>query len=166
MFHSSREQLIGRRARQLAFISEYTHDVVFIGTKANQAADALSRIEINNLVFLQNNDLDYSDMAREQRKDEEIMRLFHQQDDNSLVIDEFLLPGTDKYLLCDTSTKHIRPLVPQNYRLKGFNNFHKLAHTGMETSMKLMQTRVIWPRMRKQISSWSKSCPECQKGKV
>ena len=24
MFHSSREQLIGRRARQLAFISEYT----------------------------------------------------------------------------------------------------------------------------------------------
>ena len=30
----------------------------------------------------------------------------------------------------------------------------------------MMQTRVIWPGMRKQISSWSKSCPECQKGKV
>jgi len=47
----------------LAFISEYTNDVVFIGTKANQLADALSRIEITNLMFLQNNDLDYSDMA-------------------------------------------------------------------------------------------------------
>ena len=47
MFHSSREQLIGRRARQLAFISEYTNDVIFIGTKEIQAADALSRIENN-----------------------------------------------------------------------------------------------------------------------
>ena len=53
MFHSSREQLIGRRARQLAFISEYTNDKIFIGTKEKQAADALSRIEINNLMFLQ-----------------------------------------------------------------------------------------------------------------
>ena len=46
MFHSSREQLIGRRARQLVFISEYTNDVIFIGTKENRAADTLSRIEI------------------------------------------------------------------------------------------------------------------------
>ena len=166
MFHSSREQLIGRRARQLAFISEYTNDVIFIGTKENQAADALSRIEINNLMFLQKNDLNYSDMAKEQRKDEEIMRLFHQQDDNSLVIEEFKVPGTDDLLLCDTSTNHIRPLIPQKYRLKVFNSFHKLAHSGTETAVKIMQTRVIWPGMRKQISSWSKSCLECQKGKV
>ena len=95
MFHFSGQQLIGRRARQLAFISEYTNDVIFIGTKENQAADALSRIEINNLMFLQKNDLNYSNIAREQRKDEEIMRLFHQQDDNSLVIKEFKVPDTD-----------------------------------------------------------------------
>ena len=63
--------------------------MIFIGTKENQAADALSRIEINNLMFLQKNDLNYSDMAKEQRKDEEIMRLFYQQDDKSLVIEEF-----------------------------------------------------------------------------
>ena len=56
MFHSSREQVIGRRARQLAFISEYTNDVVYIGTKDNQIADALSRIEISNLMFLQEKD--------------------------------------------------------------------------------------------------------------
>ena len=49
---------------------------------------------------------------------------------------------------------------------KVFNNFHKLAHSGTETTVKMMQTRVIWPGMRKQISSWSKSCIECQKGKV
>ena len=53
MFHSSREHLIGRRARQLAFIREYTIDVIRIGTKDNQVADALSQIEINNLMFLQ-----------------------------------------------------------------------------------------------------------------
>ena len=51
MCYSFREQLIGRRARQLAFISEYTNVVIFIGTKENQAADALFRIEINNLMF-------------------------------------------------------------------------------------------------------------------
>jgi len=95
------------------------------------------------------------------------MRLFHQQDDNSLVIEDFSIPGTDKLLLCGISTIHIRPLVPQNYHLKVFNNFHKLAYTGMETStVKMMQTRVIWPGMRKQILSWSNPCPECHKGKV
>ena len=65
MFHSSRKQLIGRRARQLAFVGKYTNDVIFIGTKENHVADALSRLEINNLMFLQKNDLNYSDMARE-----------------------------------------------------------------------------------------------------
>ena len=30
----------------------------------------------------------------------------------------------------------------------------------------MMQTRVIWLGMKKQTSSWSKSCPECQKGKA
>ena len=88
--------------------------MIFIGTKENQAADVLSRIEIYNLMFLQKNNLNYSDMAREQRKDEEIMQLFHQQYDNSSVIEEFKVPGTDDLLLCDTSTNHIRPLIPQN----------------------------------------------------
>lgn len=166
MFHSSREQLIGRRSRQLAFISEYTNDVVFIGTNDNLAADALSRIEINNLMFLQEKDWDYCDIAKEQRKDEETMHLFNQQKDNSLVIEEFQIPGTDDTMLCDTSTNKVRPLIPQSYRLKVFENFHKLAHSGMETTLKMMQTRVIWPGMRKQVSSWAKSCPECQKGKV
>ena len=44
MFHSSRMQLIERRARQLALITKYTNDVLFIGAKENQAAEALSRI--------------------------------------------------------------------------------------------------------------------------
>ena len=39
MFHSS------WGARQLAFISEYTNDVIFIGTIKNQTVDALFRIE-------------------------------------------------------------------------------------------------------------------------
>ena len=51
-------------------------------------------------MFLQKNDLNYSDMAREQRKAKEIMQLFHQQDDNSLVIKEFKVP--DDLLLCNT----------------------------------------------------------------
>ena len=107
--------------------------MIFIGTKENQAADALSRIEINNLMFLQKKDLNYSNMVREQRRDEKIMRLFHQQDDNSSVIEEFKVSGTDDLLLCDTSTNHTRPLIPQNYRLKVFNSFHKLAYSGTET---------------------------------
>ena len=77
-------------------------------------------------------------MSKEQRKDEEIMRLFHQQNDNSLIIKEFKAPGTDDFLLCDTSTNHIRPLIPQNYRLKVFNSFHKLAHSGTEITVKMM----------------------------
>ena len=83
-----------------------------------------------------------------------------------MVIEEYKVPGTDDLLLCDTSINHTRPLILQKYRLKVFNSFHKLAHSGTETTVKMMQTRVIWPGMRKQISSWSKSCPECQKGKV
>ena len=64
IFHSSCEQLIGRRERQLAFMSEYTNDVVHIVTKHNQMTDAQSRIEINNLMFLQEKDWNYSNIAR------------------------------------------------------------------------------------------------------
>ena len=117
-------------------------------------------------MFLQEKDWNYSNCAREQRQDEEIMRLFNQQKDNFLVIEEFQIPDTDDALLCDISTSKIRPLIPQNYRTKVFDCFHKLAHSGIETSLKMMQTRVVWPGMRKQITSGAKSCPECQKGKV
>ena len=84
--------------------------MIFYGTKENQAADALSRIEISNLMPLQKNDLNYSDVAREQRKDEEIIQLFHQQNKNSMVVKKFKVPGTDDFLLCDISFNHTRRL--------------------------------------------------------
>ena len=110
-------------------------------------------MEINNLVFLQEKDWNYSDIAIEQRKDEEIMRLFNQQKDNFLMIKKFQIPGTNDVLLSDTLTSKIRPLISQSYGSKGFNCFHKSAHNGIETILKMMQTRVVWPGMMKQVTS-------------
>ena len=38
-------------ANNQSVAGEYTNDVVYIGTKDNQVANALQRIEINNLMF-------------------------------------------------------------------------------------------------------------------
>ena len=50
-FYSRGEPIIPRRRRQMSYISEFTNDVRHLHGDQNVVADALSRVEINNLKF-------------------------------------------------------------------------------------------------------------------
>ena len=52
-FYSRSDPIIPRRSRQMSYISEFTNDVRHIKGEQNLVADALSRIEINNLCKIQ-----------------------------------------------------------------------------------------------------------------
>ena len=71
-FQLKSDQLIGRRAQQLSFISEFTTDVRHVRGDKNVIADVLSQLEINRIVFTQDA-LDYNEIAAAHRDDNDIM---------------------------------------------------------------------------------------------
>ena len=75
-FYSKNDQIISRRARQLSFSAEFTNDLRHVQEDQNVVADALSRIEINNITFSWE-PLNYAEIAKEQRENEYIKVCLH-----------------------------------------------------------------------------------------
>ena len=144
-----------RQVRQLQYISEFTTDIKYITGENNVVADTLSRIEEVAL-------LDYDRIAEAQEQDDEFQIC---QQSTSLSFKKYPLPS-GKYLWCDTSTHHIRPYVPKQFRLQIFHQFHGLSHPGVKSTVKLISSKFIWQNINKDIQQWAKSCIPCQKSKV
>lgn len=149
-----------RRARQLIFISEFTTDIRHISASENVVADALSRIDIASIVT----SLDYSKIAEAQKKDDAAIQQLAQQ--SNLTIKPVTLPNTKTMIYCETSTAHVRPYLPAEYRRVAFDAVHGLSHPGVRTSRKLMSQRFFWPGMNLDVGKWAKHCIECQRNKI
>ena len=65
-FYSRGEPIIPRRSRQMSYISEFTNDVRHLHGDQNVVADALSRVEINNVKCFQEG-LNYNEIAKAQQ---------------------------------------------------------------------------------------------------
>ncbi len=69
-------------------------------------------------------------------------------------------------ILCDTSTGHLRPLVPQEDRLFIFEAIYNVAHPGIRSIQRMISTCFLWQRMNSDIASWCRDCVACQCAKV
>jgi hypothetical protein len=47
-----------------------------------------------------------------------------------------------------------------------FNAVHCLAHPGIRASRRLISSRFVWPKMKRDIGAWCRDCQSCAKGKV
>ena len=164
-FYSKSDQVIGRRARQLSFISEFTNNVQHLKGTQNVVADTLSRIEINNLSVSQN-PLDFAEIALAQREDDFIQQVLTKSVKTSLVFEELPLEDCNLVLICDTSTSKVRPVIPANFQKLVFEKIHNLSHPGIKATRELIQRRFVWQNMKKDIAKWVRNCQSCQKGKV
>ncbi|GFS16761.1 Pol polyprotein [Elysia marginata] len=61
-----------RQQRHLAFISEFTTDIMHVSGKSNMVADCLSRAALGNVVL----DIDYDAMAKVQKEDKDVKANF------------------------------------------------------------------------------------------
>ncbi|GFX05851.1 hypothetical protein TNCV_1784841, partial [Trichonephila clavipes] len=119
-----------RQWRHLDFISQFSTDVRHINGTHNAVADALSRIEVNQI---SNSFLDFEALSKAQLEDDELQS-FPNDEKSSLVFKRVPSPVSATELICDTSTGSPRPFVPHNFRRTIFEHFHNLAHPGVAAS--------------------------------
>ena len=114
-FQSTRSQELARRACHLSYIAEYTNDIRHVVGTLNFTADALSRVQINNVENFQNS-LDYEKMILSQTTEGVIQDLL-QNNVTSLQLEQFVSSRNSPSLIwCDVSTGASRPVVPDSFR--------------------------------------------------
>lgn len=149
-----------RQLRHLDLIGQYSTDIQYVKGSDNIPADMLSRIEALELPAA----LNYADVARAQSTDTELQDLIRSNTD--LKFQNMVLPGTEVQLLCDTSTKNVRPYLPLEFRKIAFQTLHNLAHPGVKATVKLLTSRFVWPNIKKDVTVWTRTCIPCQRSKI
>ena len=92
-----------RKARHLNYIAEYTNDICHVVGSLSFTAEALSRVQINNVEYFQNS-FDYKQMALSQTTDAVIQDLL-QNNVTSLQLEQFASSRTRPSLIwCNVST--------------------------------------------------------------
>ena len=155
-------------ARYLNFILQYTSDIRY--TKGDQMqADALSRIQLNNICVSDSNDefcIDYEKIALEQKSDDYIKKLLQNSEDNSIQLQLINIPNSNVPLYCDVSNSKIRPYITDSFKKIVFNSLHNLSHPGIKATQKLIVNRFLWKNINSDVRKWTKSCINCCKAKI
>jgi cleavage and polyadenylation specificity factor subunit 1 len=159
-FFQKSDKCSPRQLRHLDYIGQYSTDIQFVKGSENIPADMLSRLEALELPTV----LDYTAIAQAQNTDKELQELM--QSDTSLKFQKMVVPGTDVQLVCDTSTRYVRPYLPLEFRKNAFHTLHNLAHPGVKATVKLLTSRFVWPAIKKDVTLWTRTCIPCQRSKV
>lgn len=158
-FQQKPEKCSPRQFRHLDYISQFTTDIRHVPGKQNVVADALSRVEAITST------LDYAALARSQATDTELQAIL-QAENSVLNLKKVHMPESNISVYCDISTTQIRPFITQPFRRTAFNTVHQLAHPGINTTVKLVQQKFVWPSINKDCRNWARTCIPCQRSKV
>ena len=139
-----------RQHRQISYITQFSCEIRHIAGQENIVADGLSRIAcgiIHEPLFSPN-------MLRKFVPGQSDLNAFT----NRALVDE---------IHCDTSLPGTnRPILAENLRRKAFVAVHNLHHPGSKATYELLHTRVIWPKMRRDVKLWCSQCEPCQQHKI
>ncbi|KAI5751736.1 hypothetical protein M8J77_010377 [Diaphorina citri] len=137
------EKCSPRQFRHLDFIPSFSTDIQYVPGSQNVVADALSRVDAIHAT------LDYKSLATSQQTDEELK-----------------MPESDVRINCDVSTPTARPFITRPFRRTAFNSIHQLSHPSVNTMVKLVKERYVWPSISKDFRTWTRICMDCQRAKV
>lgn len=172
-FDRPHHDALDKTIRDLNYISQFTRDIRHVYGADNVVADALSRIEAIAAD-------DYSDLIEAQQSDPELQQLIADPGSHSLELQYLpvttlqsvrptrstVLPPTAPHIWVDTKVRPARPFVPESLRRKIFADVHNISHPGAKATLRLIQSRYVWPGMKKQVKDWAKTCLRCQRAKV
>ncbi|KAI5738876.1 hypothetical protein M8J77_012169 [Diaphorina citri] len=153
------EKCSPRQFRHLDFIAQFFTDIQYVPGSQNVVADALSRVDAIHAT------LDYKSLATSQQTDEEL-KVPLQGTDSGLHLKLLQMPESDVHIYCDVSTPTARPFISRPFRRTAFNSIHQLSHPGVNTTVKLIKERYVWPSISKDCRTWTRSCMDCQRAKV
>ena len=159
-----------RQCRQLAWISEFTEDVVYLPGPKNVVADALSRqtampavpVSAVKVPVLTADGPSIDELADGQHGCVEVKQLLRS---TALVIESVKTPlGKDLWI--DISTGHSRVLVPVDLRQRVMAGMHGIHHPGARGTLRLVSRAFVWGRMRADVKEYVRSCTSCDRAKV
>ncbi len=188
--HGVSELWTARQQRHLAYIAEYTSDLRHVAGVADVVADTLSCLPLVDeaataaskpgrvkepprsrpasapcgpllAVAAASSGVDYTWLAREQPGCADTKKAMSSP---SLTIRNFDLEGVP--LLCDVSSRAVRPLVARPCRRAVFLAIHSIAHPGVRASKRMLASRFVWPGMATDVASWCRECQDCARGKT
>nr|CDS33814.2 gag pol polyprotein [Hymenolepis microstoma] len=142
-FRAAADHHSPRETRHLDSIAQFTSDVRHIDGASNVVAEAMSRMELDQIAL---HFLDMKALASEQRPDPDFMEIAYNP---SLHFQTLPLSDSDTGILCDVSTGRPRLFVPQAYCRKIFDHFHGLSHPSTRATTKLIADRFVWKNIRK-----------------
>ena len=152
-----------QQVRHLDFISQFTSDIRHIHGNDNSVADALSHIDISAIHQLPPA-IDFSAIATAQKTDTELQQLHRFS--TSLKFVDVPVPDTNLSIVCDFSTGISLLYLPVSFRGAIFEVLHGLSHLGIRATQRLITTAYVWPKMKKDIQHWTRSCLHCQLSKI
>lgn len=142
-FHQNLDKASARQARQLDFISQITTDIRHVPGNQNITADILSRINSINAFP----SLNYDDLAEDQLVDDELISILNGNNSKVTVkLSHFIIPGSSKKVVCDTSTSQIRPFITKKFRNDVLRATHNLSHPGSRSTAKMVSQRFFLAR--------------------
>jgi len=142
----------------LDFIGQFTTDIRHVSGNENVVADALSRVEEIRYP------LDYTALAASQEADEQIKE--YEGPESSLRLRRINVPDMGVAILCDVAEATPRSFLTEAFRRVAFDSIHNLAHPGINTTVKLIDKRYVWPSMRKNCRNWARMFVPCQRAKI
>lgn len=151
-----------RQARQLDYISLYTRDIRHIAGEENTVADALSRIEAIEPVPTV---VGAAEMEAAQKEDKELQAILTGKAATNLKPEETTDPFGNT-IICDTSQRKNRPIVPANLQRAVIRQIHDLAHPGVNATRKLVTENFVWKEVNKDVSDYVAKCTTCQQTKI
>jgi RNase H-like domain found in reverse transcriptase/Reverse transcriptase (RNA-dependent DNA polymerase)/Integrase zinc binding domain/Integrase core domain len=162
--HRVSPPISARQQRYLAYLSEFSLNLVHTPGSSNVVADALSRPkdQVNACVAApQLAAVDFGEMALLQLAcpDVQLMRDSPSLKTTQVEVGEQLLLG-------DVSTGEFRPLVPVPMRRLVFDVLHAVAHLGVRASRRLVSSRFVWPGLSSDVQKWAAECLTCQQSKI
>ncbi|GFT78131.1 transposon Tf2-9 polyprotein [Trichonephila clavipes] len=160
-FKQKPDKCTPRQLRHLDYISQFSTDIRYVVGTENKVADALSRVEIDEII--KPPILDYKKFAQTQLHDSEIQSFL--KTDSSIKLEKQYFPLEDISLYCDKSLETPRPFVPKNLRQVVFQNLHFLSHPGISATTNLISKRFFWPGMRKDIKNRVRACENASEQK-
>lgn len=160
-FHRKSNDANPRQRRHLELIGQFTTDIRYVKGVENVPADALSRISVISVPAT----VPYHDIARSQQGDRELQQLL-KSSNTSLKMEALKIQETDLLVFCDTSTGAPRPFIPEQYRRTVFNSVHNLSHPGVKATVRLVNSRFVWPDINRDCAQWARTCLACQRSKV
>lgn len=160
-FQQKSEKASPRQLRHLDFISQFSTDIRYIAGSKNIVADTLSRIS----AIVSPSAIDFHVLSELQQIDSELKNLI--DDPNcSLKLEKQKIPGSNLEIYCSELNNNFRPFVPLSMRKSIFDVLHNYSHPGKKATLELVKSRFVWPSIKRDCNSWSKTCLKCQRAKV